>query len=392
MHASRSDILGIPCLRWHGRFLKKYENVPFIASILRVRRKCFRKQIKAGEVDSFIKKVCSHEYGKACGEAIKQWLGESKKTIPQLVSPTKINVAKYRCSVIISTVDRAKDLELTLNDLHRIWNYAEDELIIVLGPTNDGSEDTIKASKIPCKLLYCSERNLAISRNLGCEAAEGKYLAFIDDDASPAEGWLDLLLEPLNDDPDVGCSAGFIMDGKREKFLSQYVVADTLGRAYYLDDILAAERKIIKHGLARAFITATGCNMAFKRSVLDRVGGFDPYYKYFLEETDLVNRAKLMGYRCVPAPKSIVYHRLSSNGVRNQTLNIHDLITVMLSQIHYIDKFGKSTFSEFEISQCLWQRIISDLEKIAWKSRLNDLHMKLQMEYLYSITRELKSS
>jgi hypothetical protein len=72
-----------------------------------------------------------------------------------------------RCTVIINTVDRSLDLKKTLLDLNPSWNADLDELIIVLGPTTDDSEQVIKNSTLPSKLIYCPVRNLAVSRNLG---------------------------------------------------------------------------------------------------------------------------------------------------------------------------------------------------------------------------------
>ncbi|MEX1115794.1 MAG: glycosyltransferase [Akkermansiaceae bacterium] len=291
---------------------------------------------------------------------------------------------------MINTVDRGNDLRLTLEAMRKSWDADQDELIVVLGPTGDDSEEVIHRSTLPCRLIHCAERNLAISRNLGWQAANGRHVAFIDDDASPAEGWLDSLLEPLEHDSQTGVSAGFVLDGEGRRFLNQYVVADRLGGATWFEDAPAARAKIEELGSNRAFLTATGCNMAFRRSVLDQIGGFDPFYRYFLEETDAVLRALSEGFRCVAAPSSRVFHRLGGNLARNPTFELENRTVVIRSQIHYIGKFGKSAFSPAEIESCLWQRALLDLEKIAWDCVPTGHPVDLQVRYLQAIAGEFR--
>lgn len=353
----------------------------------RIRRKRFLARIKSPERSALVREILRHECGREFQSALSEWAGKSTPSVPPPAPFPRSGDSSCRCSVVINTVDRARDLELTLTSLREHWDEARDELIIVLGPTSDDSEEIIRASVMPCRLIRCPVRNLAISRNLGWQVANGRHLAFIDDDASPAAGWLDSLLAPLEQDPQAGITAGFVMDGQGTRFLNRYVVADTLGRAFWFDDAADAEAKVGELGSQRTFLTATGCNMAFRRSALDEIGGFDPFYAYFLEETDAVLRAIAAGFRCVVSPDSRVLHRLGSNLARKPSFELEQRIVVIRSQIHYIGKFGKPTFSAAEIESCLWERALLDLEKIAWDC---GHPADLQRRYLQSVAEEFR--
>jgi GT2 family glycosyltransferase len=191
-------------------------------------------------------------------------------------------------------------------------------------------------------------------------------------------------------DPQVGITAGFVCDGSGENFLNRYVVADTMGRAFWFDDIAPAREMIVQMGETRAFLTATGCNMAFRRSAVDSVSGFDPFYQYFLEETDLVFRLLALGHRCEVVPSSRVSHRRATNVVRLSSFDVEKRIVVARSQIHYIGKFGKSTFTPAEIESCVWERVLIDLEKIAWDMCHEKCCGEYQSRYLSRIADELE--
>ena len=391
---SRTGLLRIPRRQWLGRLLERCQNLPVAAKIQRLRRKRFLAQIKSPDRRPLVEEVLLHESGREFQFALKEWAGKSSPSISLPVCHRGPETSSRRCSVVINTVDRARDLALTLESLDKAWDDTQDELIIVLGPTNDDSEEVIRRSTVSCRLIHCPVRNLAVSRNLGWQAANGQFVAFIDDDASPAVGWLDALLAPFELDPQAGISAGFVMDGKGGKFLNRYVVADTRGQAFWFEDAVSARTKIHELGEHRAFLTATGCNMAFRRSVLNEIGGFDPFYQYFLEETDAVWRAFTAGYRCVVSPDSRVLHRLGSNLARKPSFDLENRIVVIRSQIHYIGKFGKATFAPGEIESCLWERALLDLEKIAWDSdssgKSEDPCADLQRWYLRGVAKEFR--
>ncbi len=386
------DLLNIPRRSTVGRLLGRWAAVPWIFKILRVGRKRFIARIKGPESASLIKEMLKHPAGREFQTTLGHWV--RRQSTPSEMPTFTASGEKLRCSVVINTVDRASDLEVTLAALAREWDSTCDELIVVLGPTGDDSEAVVARSPVPCRLIHCPVKNLAVSRNLGLTTSSARYVAFIDDDASPSPGWLDALLQPLENTPTAAISAGFVLDGQRVHFLNRYVVADTLGRAFWFDDLPSATARIAQLGPSRAFLTATGCNMAFRCSALVTIGGFDPFYQYFLEETDVTRRLLDHGHHCEISPASTVLHRLGRNLARTPSLDPTDRVVIIRSQIHYIGKFGKTTFSPAEIESCLWQRVLLDLEKIAWDCCNSTSHDsrcgELQQQYLAAVAGELR--
>jgi GT2 family glycosyltransferase len=369
------------------------------AKLQRARKRRFLSTLKSPHFASAIQEILRHDEGRDFDAALREWTGcppaESHSPgigalgeTPGAVSP------ELRCSVIINTVDRCRHLAITIDSLRPEWNAKQDELIVVLGPTADESVEFLRDVKFPHRLIHCPDRNLAVSRNLGLQASCGRFVAYLDDDASPESGWLAALLKPLENDPEIGVSAGFVLDGKGRRFLNQFVVTDTLGRIRWFSDEASALLEINRLGTHRAFLTATGCNMAFRRETLARVGGFDPAYPYFLEETDAVWRVRKEGLRCVPTPQSRVRHRLGTNIIRKKGFQVEDRLVLARSQIHYIGKFGKTTFSPSEIEGCIWERALLDLGRIGWdcgeSASAKQLCGDLQKSYLMAVTADLR--
>lgn len=352
---------------WLGRVLDGCAGWPWIgpacARAQRVRRKRWRAAMD--EWAPLAARIREHAAGRSFAAAWDDWWELPPLAMDVSPLPGAPRDPRVRCSVVINTVDRAQELAITLADLRAHWQPQRDELIVVLGPDSAASREIIRRSGLACQEVDCAERNLAVSRNGGLAAATGEYIAFLDDDASPCGGWLDALLEPLEAHPSAGSCAGFALDGAGRRFLTRYVVSDLLGRSTWWDEAEQAQAHLAQD--PHAFPTATGCTMAFRRDFLREQGGFDPLYAYFLEETDMVLRLQRAGHRCLMAPGSVVRHRQGANAVRSPAASLASRQVVVMSQLHYIRKFGKAAHTREEILACVWRRVLSDLERMAWE-------------------------
>ncbi|WP_054842130.1 glycosyltransferase [Vulcanisaeta distributa] len=114
-----------------------------------------------------------------------------------------------RVSVIVPTYKRAWSLPYLLNGLVN-QSIKPHEVIIVLKPSGDGSEDVIRRyeDKLNIRVII-QERGYAIDAyDMGIKEADGDLLLFIDDDAVPHEDWVRRYIELFSKLTDAGAIGG----------------------------------------------------------------------------------------------------------------------------------------------------------------------------------------
>ncbi len=105
-------------------------------------------------------------------------------------------------SVVIPCFDRIELLERTLRACFRqrvtgdAW-----EIVVCDNHPDQLSRAAVEAlqplSPVALRYLPAPARNIARARNVGCAAARGRYIAFVDDDEAPEAGWLQSYLDCL---------------------------------------------------------------------------------------------------------------------------------------------------------------------------------------------------
>ena len=216
-------------------------------------------------------------------------------------------------SIVINTYNRAHTLPRTLASLAGL-RHPRFEVIVVDGPSTDGTAEVLERFRGRIKLGRCSEANLSMSRNIGIAMAAGDVVCFLDDDAVPEPDWLDQLATGYHD-PRVAAVGGYIRDHTGYSFQCKAVTCDRFGRGESFDSLEAAA----PDGGPRPFRFAslTGTNASFRRSALLAVGGFDEEFAYFLDETDLMVRLLDAGYRIEYVPNAEVHHKYAASHLRD---------------------------------------------------------------------------
>lgn len=171
-------------------------------------------------------------------------------------------------SVVIATRDRSRSLRRVTSQITSQM-LTSDELIIA----DDTSVQTDLYHWLPARtrVLYSCGRGPAVARNLGWRAAAGEVIAFTDDDVSVDEGWLAAIRAAFAADTSLLALEGH-----------------TLSRVFdplYEYSVCSEEAR---NGLT--------CNVAYRKSALERLGGFDEGFQFaHCEDQDLFLRAQSIG-------------------------------------------------------------------------------------------------
>jgi GT2 family glycosyltransferase len=213
-------------------------------------------------------------------------------------SPFPPNGTWPKASVVICTYNGSRTLRESLEACSRL-DYPDYEVIVV----DDGSTDETAAiaREYPCRLISTENRGLSRARNTGYEEATGSIIAYIDDDAYPDPHWLRYLATTFER---TGAAA---VGGPNLSPHDDGWIADCVGNAPGNPVHVLVSDHEAEH--------IPGCNMAFRKSALETVGGFDPLFRVAGDDVDLCWRITDAGMKIGFSPAAVVWHH-RRNSVR----------------------------------------------------------------------------
>ncbi|HXK33914.1 MAG TPA: glycosyltransferase, partial [Dehalococcoidia bacterium] len=183
-----------------------------------------------------------------------------------------------RISVVVCSYNGQRTIRDCMEGLLEL-DYPDYEVIVV----NDGSTDATPAiaGEYGFRVISTENRGLSSARNTGMEAATGEIVAYTDDDARPDPHWLKYLAWAFMHSAHVGIGGPNIAppgDGPIAE-----CVANAPGGPLHvlLSDTLAEH--------------IPGCNMAFRKTALQAINGFDPQYRAAGDDVDLCWRLQERG-------------------------------------------------------------------------------------------------
>jgi len=216
-----------------------------------------------------------------------------------------------QASVIIVSRHRPDELRRNL-PAFRFQTHRNFELILVADPAGLAVARDLNLSE-RMKLVEYDEANISAARNLGLAQAAAPLIAFIDDDATPEPPWLERLLAPFADEA-VTASTGFTRGRNGISYQWQGVASDETGADVPLE---VPGDAVSLHPPANGRVVKThGTNCAFRRRALAVVGGFDPAFRFFLDETDVNHRMARAGRLTAISPLAQVQHGYAANATR----------------------------------------------------------------------------
>lgn len=215
---------------------------------------------------------------------------------PHVISSvgTQPSAEAPRVSVVMATHHRPDLLRRAMESL-----LAQDypavgmELIVVACAGDEGIELVREladgsAVKCRCEVLPDTASNrlsAAAKRNAGARVARGEWLAFMDDDCVAERGW-------------ISGAAGYF-DNPRHGAIEGAKVIPPL------------DPPTVTHKGLRTLAVPGGyqtCNIFYRRALFEKIGGFDPAFPFYLEDSDLAWTVLDAGFAIPHAAEARVVH------------------------------------------------------------------------------------
>ena len=188
----------------------------------------------------------------------------------------------------ISVVLTTKNEEAFIGELLESLMHQEEpyEVIIIDSDSTDKTQDIIKEyiQKNKNIKLFIHPGTRAESMNCGIKQATGDAVAFIGGDDVADKNWIKEVRNALNSTDIV---VGKLVTGGDDRFKT------------------LANVKLFHKGVN---ISYPGCNTTYKKEILDKLGGFDPWF-FSAEDLELNYRAVDAGYTIAENDNAVVYYR-----------------------------------------------------------------------------------
>ena len=229
-------------------------------------------------------------------------------------------------TVAICTRDRPEELARCLESIRNLrippGVPAPEILVLDNAPSSERTRDLVLPME-EVRYVLESKPGLSFGRNRCLREARGELVAFIDDDACVDRGWLEGLFEAWQENPDAAAFTGLILPWELS---TRAQILFELGGGFrrgFEKKRFGPSSHAGRFYPARAGIFGVGCNMAFRREALMRMGGFDEALgvpRPGGEDLDIFYRIIRSGSSIAYEPRFLAYHqhRRDYRGLRRQ--------------------------------------------------------------------------
>lgn len=213
-------------------------------------------------------------------------------------------------TVIVCTRDRPDALALCLASL-ALQHSPPGEIIVV--DNSKGRTAERVAAEFAVRYVHEPRPGLSVARNAGIRAGRGALIAFTDDDVEAYPSWTQEIVRAFAG-ADVDAVTGLVLAAR----------LDTAAQSFFQFDMGGFGNRFVPLVFDRRFFEETcplgapvwrigaGANMAFRRSVFDRVGLFDERLgagaSGCSEDSELWYRLLATGGACLFEPRAVVTH------------------------------------------------------------------------------------
>jgi GT2 family glycosyltransferase len=221
-------------------------------------------------------------------------------------------------SVVVPTRDRPQHLDACLEALSALEYPAFEVIVVDNAPSSSATRQVVErrsAGAVPLTYVREDRPGASAARNKGLRAASGDFVAFADDDVIVDRAWLAALAEAFEVIENVGCVTGPVLPLRYDTLAQAWMEQFAEFRSGFTREVF----DLTQHRSRRPLypynpgVFGSGGSMAFRRTALDRVGGFDtalgPATRARAgEELAAFLAVVLAGYRIVFEPAALVRH------------------------------------------------------------------------------------
>ncbi|MCU0546930.1 MAG: glycosyltransferase [Oscillatoriaceae cyanobacterium Prado104] len=186
------------------------------------------------------------------------------------------------------------------------------EIIVIDNCSEDDSVNSLRELFPQIRLFVNSANNFAKALNLGIKEAKGKYIGFLNNDATLDSQWLQILVKVLETNEKIGAASGKLLfkDGRINSVGIQQL------KNFYWQDVGFGEQDSGQYDTEKQVEGLCWAAVLFRRECLADVGQIDEDFVMYFEDVEYAKRCQKRGWKMFYTPNAIAHHeyRGSSKG------------------------------------------------------------------------------
>jgi GT2 family glycosyltransferase len=209
-------------------------------------------------------------------------------------------------SVIIPNHNGAVCLKTCLQSLSR-QSFAQFELLVVDNASRDSSIEVVRSHAPDAKILIQRENlGFAAAVNQGIKAAQGAWIAVLNNDTEADPEWLAECAAAIRRHPDASYFACCILDFTHRETI--YSAGDCFLRAGLGYRRGQGMTYGPEYDAEIPIFSTCGCAALYRKETFEAHQGYEERFFAYLEDVDLGLRLQASGARGYYAPKARIYH------------------------------------------------------------------------------------
>jgi GT2 family glycosyltransferase len=236
--------------------------------------------------------------------------------------------------------------QMTLECLGSVFSETKTplEVIVVDNASTDGSADAI-AQAFPQVQLIREDTNHGFARahDIALRHTSAPWLLLLNPDTLVLNAGLDKLLTFAKSNPEAGVWGGRTLFGDGSlnptSCWGRTTLFSLVSRLLFLPNLFPGSEILNPEEIGRwprdtvrKVDIVTGCLFLMRRTDWDRLGGFDPAFIMYGEETDLCLRARAIGFLPMITPEATIVHY----GGASDTVRADKMVRLMRAKIELV--------------------------------------------------------
>lgn len=205
--------------------------------------------------------------------------------------------------------------------LRSVQECAPAEMVVIDNQSTDESVAVLQRHPSVITVLNSANLGFGSAANQGIRMTHAPFVLVANTDIEAAPGSIDLLEQYMTDHPEAAAAAPRLVfpDGRLQTSLRSFPTPLRLFLYLsYLDRIFPSGYRLgpDQHRELKEVDQPMGAALLFRRTALEKLGGFDPQFFMYMEDVDLCDRLKSAGWKIAYIPQAQMVHH--AGGSSNQ--------------------------------------------------------------------------